>query len=127
VRRSYYYQERGVWVTRSRPRLGLSVNVLFASPSVRMDFHDSPSRHHADIVRRYPGNSLERDSRQSFKQDVRQDVRQDIRENTRQDARKDVRQDIRRDTREDARNNLRSDINQGPRKNTKTVKTKKQR
>jgi hypothetical protein len=26
------------------------------SPSVKMDFHDSPANHHAEIVRQYPKN-----------------------------------------------------------------------
>jgi hypothetical protein len=52
-RHQYAYQEGGAWVSRPAPR-GVSVNVLLASPSVRMDFHDSPSIHHATIVRQYP-------------------------------------------------------------------------
>jgi hypothetical protein len=28
--------------------------VLFASPSVRLDFHDAPSFHHATVVQQYP-------------------------------------------------------------------------
>jgi hypothetical protein len=42
-------------VTRpSPPRV--SVNVLLAAPSVRVDFHDSPAAHHAAIVQTYPKN-----------------------------------------------------------------------
>jgi hypothetical protein len=53
TRRQYIYQEGRTWVTRpSPPRV--SVDVLFASPSVRLDFHDSPERHHATVVRQYP-------------------------------------------------------------------------
>ena len=52
-RHQYYYQENRAWVSRPAPR-GVSVDVLLASPSVRMDFHDSPSRHHAAVVRQYP-------------------------------------------------------------------------
>ena len=54
-RRQYAYLEGGAWVSRPAPR-GVSVNVLLASPSVRMDFHDSPAQHHAAIVRQYPKN-----------------------------------------------------------------------
>ncbi len=54
-RRQYAYQERGAWVARPAPR-GVSVEVLRASPSVRMDFHDSPAYHHAATVRKYPKN-----------------------------------------------------------------------
>ena len=54
-RHQYAYQERGRWVGRPAPR-GVSVNVLLASPSVHMDFHDSPEHHHATVVREYPRN-----------------------------------------------------------------------
>jgi hypothetical protein len=54
-RRQYAYPEGGVWVVRPAPR-GVSVNVLLASPSVRMDFHDSPAQHHAAVVKQYPKN-----------------------------------------------------------------------
>jgi hypothetical protein len=54
-RHQYLWLEGGAWVTRPQPR-GVSVNVLLGSPSVRMDFHDSPAFHHAEMVRRYPRN-----------------------------------------------------------------------
>jgi hypothetical protein len=54
-RQQYLYLDGGAWVTRPQPR-GVSVNVLFASPSVRMNFHDSPANHHAEIVQQYPKN-----------------------------------------------------------------------
>jgi len=54
-RHQYAYQEGGAWVSRPAP-YGVSVNVLLASPSVRMDFHDSPANHHAAMVQRYPKN-----------------------------------------------------------------------
>ena len=54
-RHEYAYQEGRAWVSRPAPR-GVSVDVLLASPSVRMDFHDSPARHHATVVERYPRN-----------------------------------------------------------------------
>lgn len=52
-RRLYYYQENGVWINRPGPP-GVSVDVLLASPHVRMDFHDHPQRHHDEVIRRYP-------------------------------------------------------------------------
>ena len=53
--RHYIYLEGRSWVTRpSPPRV--SVDVLFASPSVRVDFHDAPAAHHTAIVRTYPRN-----------------------------------------------------------------------
>jgi uncharacterized protein YijF (DUF1287 family) len=54
-RRQYAYREGGVWVSRAAPP-GVTVNVLRASPSVRMDFHDSPANHHAQVVQKYPKN-----------------------------------------------------------------------
>src|SRR5579862_9446841 len=55
TRHHYFYSEGGVWVSRPAPP-GVSVDVLFASPSVRVDFHDSPAFHHAEMVQRYPRN-----------------------------------------------------------------------
>jgi hypothetical protein len=51
----YRYRDGNAWVTRSAPP-HVAVNVLFASPSVRMDFHDTPDRHHDTVVRSYPKN-----------------------------------------------------------------------
>src|SRR5258706_5001474 len=52
-RRQYIYQENHAWVTRATPPR-VSAEVLVASPSVRLDFHDAPASHHASIVRQYP-------------------------------------------------------------------------
>ena len=52
-RRQYVYLEGRSWVSRPVPRR-VSVDVLFASPSVKVGFHDSPANHHAAIVRTYP-------------------------------------------------------------------------
>ena len=52
-RRQYIYLEGRSWVSRPAPP-HVSVDVLFASPSVRLDFHDSPANHHASVVRQYP-------------------------------------------------------------------------
>ena len=54
-RRQYAYWEGNAWVARPAPR-GVSVNVVLASPSVRMVFHDSPAQHHAAVVKQYPKN-----------------------------------------------------------------------
>ena len=54
-RHQYAYREGNGWVSRPAPR-GVSVNRLLASPSVRMNFHDSPAQHHAAVVRQYPKN-----------------------------------------------------------------------
>ena len=54
-RHQFAYRDGRNWVSRPAPR-GVSVNVLLASPSVRMDFHDSPAPHHATVVKQYPRN-----------------------------------------------------------------------
>ena len=54
-RHQYAYREGNAWVSRPAPR-GVSENVLRASPSVKMNFHDSPAQHHAVVVKQYPKN-----------------------------------------------------------------------
>ena len=51
----YVYRDGRAWVSRPAPPR-VSVDVLFASPSVRLGFSDSPSRHHSSVVRQYPRN-----------------------------------------------------------------------
>lgn len=52
-RRHYVYLEGRSWVTRPTPPR-VSVDVLIASPSVRLGFRDSPAGHHATVVKQYP-------------------------------------------------------------------------
>ena len=52
-RRQYVYLDGRSWVSRPAPPR-VSVDVLFASPSVRLDFHDAPAVHHATVVQQYP-------------------------------------------------------------------------
>src|ERR1043165_4407630 len=52
-RRQYIYVKDRSWVTRPAPSR-VSVDVLVASPSVRLNFHDEPAIHHAAVVRQYP-------------------------------------------------------------------------
>ncbi|MGA3285177.1 MAG: hypothetical protein ABSD57_12060 [Verrucomicrobiota bacterium] len=66
-RHQYAYLEGGAWVSRPAPR-GVSVDVLLASPSVRMDFHDSPANHHAVVVQKYPKNWAPTGSHQGQKE-----------------------------------------------------------
>ena len=54
-RHQYAYREGNAWVSRPAPR-GVSENVLRASPSVKMNFHDSPAQHHAVVAKQYPKN-----------------------------------------------------------------------
>ena len=51
--RQYIYRDGHSWVSRPTPPR-VSAEVLFAAPSVRLGFHDSPAIHHAAIVRQYP-------------------------------------------------------------------------
>jgi hypothetical protein len=52
-RGEYVYRDGNRWVrSRSYPRA--NSQVLFSSPSVRVEFRDSPERHHDYVVRRYP-------------------------------------------------------------------------
>jgi len=54
-RHQYAYLNGGAWVYAPAP-YGVSVGVLLASPSVHMDFHDSPEHHHAEMMQKYPRN-----------------------------------------------------------------------
>jgi hypothetical protein len=69
-RRQYANLENGVWVMQPAPE-GVAVDVLLASPSVRMDFHDSPANHHAEMLRRYPKNWRPDREHQNRKEDVK--------------------------------------------------------
>jgi hypothetical protein len=73
-RHQYAYREGRAWVSRPAPR-GVSVNVLLASPSVRMDFHDSPAQHHAAVVQQYPRNWAPPGSNQGKKENRKDDKR----------------------------------------------------
>lgn len=61
-RREYVYRDGSQWVRRPEPS-GITLDVLLATPSVRVDFHDSPERHHDSVVRRYPRNWKRQDDR----------------------------------------------------------------
>src|SRR5471030_3000461 len=71
-RHQYFWPEGGAWVARPAPR-GVSVNVLFASPSVRMNLHYSPANHHEEIIRQYPRNSVPRGQSGNQRDDRRDD------------------------------------------------------
>ncbi|MGA2787996.1 MAG: hypothetical protein ABSF60_10755 [Verrucomicrobiota bacterium] len=66
-RHQYAYLEGGAWVFAPVPQ-GVSVEVLLASPSVRMDWHDSPEHHHAEMVQKYPKNWKSSDEHQDQKE-----------------------------------------------------------
>ena len=75
-RHQYAYLEGRSWISRPAPR-GVSVDVLLRSPSVRMDFHDSPANHHAEVVRQYPGNRAQPGSNQGRNNNQRGNQRDD--------------------------------------------------
>jgi hypothetical protein len=52
-RSQYVYLEGRTWVSRPAPPR-VSVDVLFRSPSVQLDFHDAPSAHHSSVTKQYP-------------------------------------------------------------------------
>jgi hypothetical protein len=54
-RHQYYYLRGDAWVWAPAPE-GVTVDVLLASPSVHMDWHDSPANHHKDMLQKYPKN-----------------------------------------------------------------------
>jgi len=75
-RHQYAYLEGGAWVSRPAPR-GVSVSVLLRSPSVKMNFHDSPANHHAEVVKQYPGNRAQPGSNQGRNNNQRGNQRDD--------------------------------------------------
>lgn len=80
-RREYVYRDGGTWVRRSEPR-GVSIDLFFAAPSVRLDFRDSPEQHHATVVRSYPKNWQRSDSNRATKDD-RKDAKKNDKKKTR--------------------------------------------
>jgi hypothetical protein len=50
VHHVYVYRDRDRWVRHSAPPHGF----VTGSASVHMDFHDSPERHHSQVVHSYP-------------------------------------------------------------------------
>jgi hypothetical protein len=78
-RRQYIYLEGRSWVSRPAPPR-VSVDVLYASPSVRLDFHDSPANHHASVVKTYPKNWAPPGSSHDNKGGNKEDHKKDQRE-----------------------------------------------
>ena len=93
-RREYVYLDGGTWVRRSQPS-GVSIDLFLAAPSVRLDFRDSPERHHATVVRTYPKtwqrSDANRNDRQDRKDDKKQDKKKSKKDKDRDDDRKDNR------------------------------------
>ncbi len=70
----WYDREGSSWVAHPAPR-EVSVEVLHSSPSVRMDFHDSPANHHSEVVQKYPKNWAPSGSHQGQKENRKDDQR----------------------------------------------------
>ncbi len=49
----FCYPQGNIWVMAPAPE-GVTAEVVLASPSVHMDFHDAPAHHHVEIVKKYP-------------------------------------------------------------------------
>jgi hypothetical protein len=75
-RHQYAYREGNAWVARPAPR-GVSVDVVQASPSVKMNFHDSPANHHAAVVKQYPKNWKPSAANQGQKENPKDDQHDD--------------------------------------------------
>jgi uncharacterized protein YijF (DUF1287 family) len=75
-RHQYAYLEGDLWVWAPAPR-GVAVEVLLASPSVHMDFHDALARHHAEMLQKYPRNWQPAGGKLEQKLDQRADQRVD--------------------------------------------------
>jgi hypothetical protein len=86
-RHEFVYFDDGVWVRRPAPR-GVSIDVFFAAPAIRMDFHDSPELHHRDVIRHYPRN---------WKREERERDDRDEQRRNDKDGHHDERKDDRRD------------------------------
>jgi hypothetical protein len=73
-RHQYAYLENGAWVLAPGPQ-GVTVDVLLASPSVHMDFHDSPANHHKEMLQKYPRDwkpsGVHQDQKENRKDDKR--------------------------------------------------------
>lgn len=52
TRHQYVYRDGNAWVNRPQPPHGWAQN----APSVHVDFHDAPERHHAEVTKTYPKN-----------------------------------------------------------------------
>jgi len=75
-RHQYAYLNNGIWVTAATP-YGVTADVLLASPSVHMDWHDSPEKHHAEMMQRYPKNWKSSDAHHDQKDDSKSDMKDD--------------------------------------------------
>ena len=98
-RHEYVYRDGNTWVRRPQPS-GVSVEILLAAPSVRMDFRDAPELHNDTVVRSYPRNWKRPDSKAEVKQEKKAEVKQEQKdERNEKKDRKDDDKDDRKDGR----------------------------
>jgi hypothetical protein len=97
-RHEYVYLDGGSWVRRSQPR-GISIDLFLAAPSVRLDFRDSPEKHHATVVRSYPKTWHRSDSNRHVQKDRKDDKKQEKKKSRKDDDRDDEKHDNRKDNR----------------------------
>lgn len=78
-RHQYAYRDGNNWISRPAPP-GVSLRHLQASPSVRMEFHDSPAQHHEETTRQYPRNWSPARANQEHREDRKDDRKDDRRD-----------------------------------------------
>jgi hypothetical protein len=83
-RHEYVYRDGNAWVRRPEPR-GVTLNVLLSTPSVRVDFHDSPELHHSSVVQSYPKNWKQAGKAHDKENDRRDDKKSDKKDEERKD------------------------------------------
>jgi hypothetical protein len=88
-RHEYVYRDGNAWVRRPAPQ-GVTTEVILASPSIRVDFHDSPEQHHSNVVKSYPKTWKNPNVKPEPK---RTDVKDDHRDEKKNDAKDDHRDD----------------------------------
>lgn len=74
-RREFIYRDGDRWVRTTSPHV--SSRVLLSSPSVRVEFRDSPERHHHEVIRRYPRDwryDRDRDGRRDWRDENRNGI-----------------------------------------------------
>lgn len=85
-RHEYVYRDGSQWVRRPEPS-GVSLNILLAAPSVRVDFRDSPERHHDTVVRSYPRNWKHQSDHKDDRKDDRDERKKDKKDDRKDDQR----------------------------------------
>jgi hypothetical protein len=84
-RHEYVYRNGNAWVRRPQPG-GVSLDVLLASPAVRVDFRDAPELHHDTVVRTYPKNWKSPENKGEVKQE-KKDQKDDEKDQRKDDHR----------------------------------------